>query len=72
MKDYYQDAVKRIESVVDGFRENRFRVTVGNDDFDRENHVYDISAIMGIISNYIAEAYRNAENQKGEKQYGNR
>ena len=67
MKDYYQDALKRIESVIDGFRENRFRLTIGNDDFDRENHVYDISVIMGIISNYIAEAHRNAGNQKGEK-----
>lgn len=30
---------------------------VGNDDFDKETHTYDVSVIMGIISNHIDDAF---------------
>ena len=41
-----------IKSIVDAYRNGTIKVTTNNDDFDIYNHVYDISVIMGMISNH--------------------
>lgn len=53
----YYRALNRIQSIVDAYKENRIHITIGNDDFDKETHTYDVSAVMGIIGNYLAEAF---------------
>ena len=52
-------ALNRIKSIVDAYKEERIHITIGNDDFDKETHTYDVSVIMGIISNHIDDAFRN-------------
>lgn len=62
MEYRYLMALNRIKDIVDAYKEGRFHVTVGNDDFDQETHTYDVSAVMGIIGNHIVEAFRDVEN----------
>lgn len=45
-----------IKAIVDAYYDGRIILTNGNDDFDKDNHKYDISGIMGIISNHVYEA----------------
>lgn len=59
MEDIYLVALNRIKSIVDAYKEKRIHITIGNDDFDKETHTYDVSVIMGIISNHIDDAFRN-------------
>ena len=59
MEDIYLVALNRIKSSVDAYKEERIHITIGNDDFDKETHTYDVSVIMGIISNHIDDAFRN-------------
>ncbi len=59
MEDIYLVALNRIKSIVDAYKEERIHITIGNDDFDKETHTYDVSVIMGIISNHIDDAFRN-------------
>lgn len=59
MEDIYLVALNRIKSIVDAYKEERIHITIGNDDFDKETHTYDVSIIMGIISNHIDDAFRN-------------
>lgn len=69
MKDIYLVALNRIKSIVDAYKEERIHITIGNDDFDKETHTYDVSVIMGIISNHINDAFRNNENfKKGDSE----
>ena len=57
MKNRYLKALNRIQAIVDAYKNNQIHITVGNDDFDKETHTYDVSAVMGIIGNYIADAF---------------
>lgn len=50
-----QRSLKEIKAVVDAYRGGKITVTVGNDDFDADNHTYDLSVIMGIIQNHTYE-----------------
>lgn len=59
MEDIYLVALNRIKSIVDAYKEERIHITIGNDNFDKETHTYDVSVIMGIISNHIDDAFRN-------------
>lgn len=59
MEDIYLVALNRIKSIVDAYKEERIHITIGNDDFDKETHTYDVSVIMGIISNHIDDVFRN-------------
>ena len=59
MEDIYLVVLNRIKSIVDAYKEERIHITIGNDDFDKETHTYDVSVIMGIISNHIDDAFRN-------------
>ena len=59
MEDIYLVALNRIKSIVDAYKEERIHITIGNDDFDKETHTYDVAVIMGIISNHIDDAFRN-------------
>ncbi len=59
MEDIYLVALNRIKSIVDAYKEKRIHITIGNDDFDKETHTYDVSVIIGIISNHIDDAFRN-------------
>lgn len=62
----YRIALNRIKTIVDAYKEDHIHITIGNDDFSKETHTYDISAIMGIIANHISDACRDDENlQKG-------
>lgn len=49
-------SLKAIKNIVDCYYEGTVKVTLGNDDFDTVNHRYDLSVIMGLISNHIYEA----------------
>lgn len=67
MEDFYRKALDRIKAIVDAYKDGRIHITIGEDDFNAETHVYDVSAVMGIIGNHIDEAFRNEENlKKGE------
>ena len=46
MQESYTKALSRIKTIVDAYKENKIHITSGNDDFDKESHTYDISAIM--------------------------
>jgi hypothetical protein len=54
-------ALNRIKAIVDAYKEERIHITIGNDDFNDVTHTYDVSVIMGIISNYINDAFSNYE-----------
>ena len=45
-----------IKSIIDAYYDGRIIITNGNDDFDTDNCVYDLSVIMGLISNHVYEA----------------
>lgn len=69
MNSSYRKALNRIQAIVDAYKDNRIHITVGNDDFSKETHTYDVSVIMGIIANHIDEAFRDDENlEKGEEE----
>lgn len=53
--DYYKIAIQRIKPAVDGYLSGNIKITSGCDDFDITNRKYDVSVIMGIISNHIKE-----------------
>lgn len=57
-------ALNRIQSIVDAYKENRIHITIGNDDFDKATHTYDVSVVMGIIGNYLAEAFCDDEPER--------
>lgn len=63
----YYRALNRIQSIVDAYKENQIHITIGNDDFDKETHTYDVSAVMGIIGNYIADVFRDDESERRVK-----
>lgn len=44
-----------IKHIVDSYYEGNIIVTVGNQDCDPSNHVYDLSMIMGMLSNLVYE-----------------
>ena len=44
-----------IKNVVDNFFDGNYKITIGKDDFNTNTHTYDISVIMGIISNMAHE-----------------
>ena len=46
---------------IDAYKEERIHITIGNDDFNDVTHTYDVSVIMGIISNHINDAFSNYE-----------
>lgn len=50
-----QESLKAIKAVVDAYKDKKFIVTIGNDDFDADTHTYDVSVIMGIIQNHTYE-----------------
>lgn len=54
-------ALNRIKAIVDAYKEERIHITIGNDDFNDVTHTYDVSVIMGIISNHINDAFSNYE-----------
>ena len=54
-------ALNRIKAIVDAYKEERIHITIGNDDFNDVTHTYDVSVIMGIISNHINDAFGNYE-----------
>ena len=54
-------ALNRIKAIVDAYKEERIHITIGNDDFNDVTHTYDVSVIMGIISNNINDAFSNYE-----------
>lgn len=45
-----------IKHIVDSYYEGNIIVTVGNQDCAPLNHVYDLSMIMGMLSNLVYEA----------------
>lgn len=69
MENQYLVALNRIRAIVDAYKEKRIHITVGNDDFNKETHTYDVSAVMGVIGNYINDALRDTEilEKGGEK-----
>ncbi|MBQ2884812.1 MAG: hypothetical protein IJE43_13715 [Alphaproteobacteria bacterium] len=67
MKNRYLKALNRIQAIVDAYKNNQIHITVGNDDFDKETHTYDVSAVMGIIGNYIADALCDDESERRVK-----
>ena len=50
-----RQALHSLKSVVDGYYKGGYTLTVGNKDNDSIHHVYDVSVIMGIISNHVYE-----------------
>lgn len=50
-----QRALKGIKTIVDAYKKGSIKITVGNDDFDMNNHTYDIKTIMAYIQNYVCE-----------------
>lgn len=50
--------LKSIKDIVDSYFNGSYDITVGNDDFDITNHVYDVNVIMGIIRNHVYEGLR--------------
>ena len=67
MKNRYLKALNRIQAIVDAYKNNQIHITIGNDDFDKETHTYDVSAVMGIIGNYVADAFRDDESERRVK-----
>lgn len=51
-----ENNLKAIKRIVDSYYDDTITVTIGNDDFDSDNHIYDISVIMGMLSNHIYSA----------------
>ncbi len=45
-------ALCNIKAVIDAYQRGGFTVTVGCDDFDTENHVYDISTMVAMIQSF--------------------
>lgn len=61
MQDRYLIALNRIKAIVDAYKENKIHITIGTEDFDKDTHTYDVSAVMGIIGNHIVDAIRDTE-----------
>lgn len=45
-------ALLKIKAVIDGYFDNNYTLVCG-DDFNTSQHIYDISVIMGILSNLV-------------------
>lgn len=41
-----------IKQIVDAYQNNNIELTIGNDDFDCENHIYDLDVVIGMIQNH--------------------
>lgn len=44
-----------IKAITDAYYNGNLTVTAGRNDFDTDNHIYDISVIIGIINNQVYE-----------------
>lgn len=50
-----QRALIGIKAIVDAYKRGSIKITVGNDDFEADNHTHDISRVMNYIQNYVCE-----------------
>lgn len=46
-------ALKAIRAIIDAWQNGTIHITSVNEDFDPEHHQYDLSVIMGMISNHV-------------------
>ncbi len=47
-----QKSLKAIRAIVDAYRNGTITVTVENENVNANNHIYDLSVIMGMIQNH--------------------
>lgn len=50
-----RDALERIKHLLESIHGGSITVTCGTEDFDADNHVYDVVAILGLIQNFVYE-----------------
>lgn len=50
-----QKYLYNIKAITDAYYNGNLTITTGKNDFDTDNHIYDISVIMGMINNQVYE-----------------
>lgn len=58
-----------IRAIVDAYRKGTITVTVGNENVNANNHIYDLSVIMGMIQNHTYDGL-GLPIPKGNKEKG--
>ena len=53
-----KEALKAIKHIVDCYYNDRYDISVGDDDFNIHDNIFDISVIMGMICNHVYEGLK--------------
>ena len=53
LNERYASGLRAIKDIIDALDEGRITATIGNDDFDKDNHIYDLNVIIGAIRSNV-------------------
>lgn len=53
LNEKYASGLRAIKEIIDALDEGRITATIGNEDFDKDNHIYDLNVIIGVIRSNV-------------------
>lgn len=53
LNEKYASGLRAIKEIIDALDEGRITATIGNEDFDKDNHIYDLNVIIGVLRSNV-------------------